>query len=369
MSPMNSSNEQMREAVAEQAAEWFVQNRAGPLERETRAGFVAWLRASPLHIEEYLGIAAVARELTAAADDPEFRPEVLLQQAHAAPDNIVALERPRLRRSVTAPAVRRTHLWPRAAAAAVVLMAVAATAIWSTRDGERFGLPRTYSTVHGEQRVQQLPDGSVLHLNTDSQVTVRYSRRERLVYVDRGQALFQVAHAGERRFRVAAGEAGIVAVGTEFDVYRKSGAVTVTVVEGTVAVFAGTSPHFPPGALLPENALRLGAGYQLEVGSQIGAPLRLDARAAVAWLHRQIAFENWALGDVAAEFNRYGPIPLEVDDQAIRALRISGVFDAYDTDSFAAFLETLNGVVVQKTPTRIRVLSLASHREPLKVTR
>jgi hypothetical protein len=39
------------------------------------------------------------------------------------------------------------------------------------------------------------------------------------------------------------------------------------------------------------------------------------------------------------------------------------VFDAYDTDSFAAFLETLHGVVVQKTPTRIRVRSVVANRE------
>jgi transmembrane sensor len=366
---MNSSSERIRDAVAEQAADWFVQNRGGPLEREARAAFVAWLRASPLHVEEYLGMAAVARDLAVAADDPEFRPEALVERAAAANDNVVALEDAREHRSVTAPRVRRAHLWPRTAAAAAVLMAVAATAIWSSRDGERFGLPRTYSTLHGEQRVQRLPDGSVLHLNTDSQVTVRYSARERVVEVDRGQALFQVTHEGERRFRVAAGRAGVIAVGTQFDVYRKSGAVTVTVVEGTVAVFVGTPAPLMPAALLPDDAVRVGAGYQIEVGSRLGAPKSVDARAAVAWLHRQIAFENWALGEVAAEFNRYGRVTLEIDDQALRALPISGVFDAYDTESFAAFLETLNGVVVQKTPTRIRVLSLASPKEPLAVIR
>jgi ferric-dicitrate binding protein FerR (iron transport regulator) len=44
----------------------------------------------------------------------------------------------------------------------------------------------------------------------------------------------------------------------------------------------------------------------------------------------------------------------------VRALHISGVFDVYDLDSFAAFLETLHGVVVQKTPTRVRVRNIAS---------
>jgi hypothetical protein len=46
------------------------------------------------------------------------------------------------------------------------------------------------------------------------------------------------------------------------------------------------------------------------------------------------------------------------------------VFDAYDTDSLVAFLATLNGVVVQKTPTRIRIFSRASSRpEPVSIVR
>ena len=130
-------------------------------------------------------------------------------------------------------------------------------------------------------------------------------------------------------------------------------AVLVTVVEGTVAVYTGPPPLTP-------IALRVGAGYQVEVRDRVGVPRAVDARAAVAWLKRQIAFENQPLGEVADEFNRYGGVALEIDDDTVRGLRISGVFDAYDTDSFAAFLQTLNGVVVQKTPTRIRVRSIAS---------
>jgi len=104
----------------------------------------------------------------------------------------------------------------------------------------------------------------------------------------------------------------------------------------------------------------VGAGFQVEVSERIGAPRRIDTRSAIAWLRRQIAFEDQPLVEVAAEFNRYGSVAFEIDDAAVRELPISGVFDAYDTDSFAAFLQTLHGVVVQKTPGRIRVRSLAS---------
>ena len=80
--------------------------------------------------------------------------------------------------------------------------------------------------------------------------------------------------------------------------------------------------------------------------------------AWAAWLQGKIAFEQRPLGEVADEFNRYARIPLEVTDPALRALPISGVFDAHDMDSFVAFLETLDGVSVQRTATRILVFSL-----------
>ncbi len=64
------------------------------------------------------------------------------------------------------------------------------------------------------------------------------------------------------------------------------------------------------------------------------------------------------LGEVAAEFNRYGRIPVEIEDATLRTLPVSGMFDAGDTDSFVAFLATLHGVTVERTPTRIRVMRM-----------
>ena len=81
---------------------------------------------------------------------------------------------------------------------------LAASVLWWMRDGEFLGLPKAYQTAHGEQTVAQLPDGTELHLNTDSAVTVRYTRSERVVEIARGQALFTVARDDPRRFRVAA---------------------------------------------------------------------------------------------------------------------------------------------------------------------
>jgi len=358
---MTRSDEQIRGAIAEQAGQWFAENLAGPLDRAACVDFMVWLKASPAHVEEFLGIEAMARDLAAAADDPDLEIDSVLARARSSAADVVTLDRGVRRRDPVTARHRVSRVWPSAAAAAALLAIVAASVIWSTRDGEVFGLPRTYSTVHGEQSVRWLPDGSVLHLNTDSQVTVHYSRQERVIDVDRGQALFEVAHDRERRFRVSASEAQVVAVGTQFDIYRRPDAVVVTVVEGTVAVFTDGQASGKSAQLLPEHAVHLDAGYRLEVtGRQIGLPKSVDSRAAIAWLQRRIAFKDRALGEVADEFNRYGPITIEIDDETLRALRISGTFYAYDTGSFAAYLGTFNGVVVQTTPTRIRVRSLAS---------
>jgi transmembrane sensor len=85
----------------------------------------------------------------------------------------------------------------------------------------------------------------------------------------------------------------------------------------------------------------------------------VDVHAAVAWLEHMIAFEQKPLGEVADELNRHGILQLAIDDPALRALPVSGVFNAYDANSFAAFLETLDGLRVERTVNGIRVTRAA----------
>jgi transmembrane sensor len=352
---MSASEERVRDLITQQAADWFVANRA-ELSQQQRDAFSAWLRASPLHVEEYLGVAVTARDLKEACDLPDNSIDAVVARARADDTSLIRPIWPR----VLAPFGELLSFdWQKAAVSVAALGAVGFgfVALW------HFGLSRgvsfadqlvtqQFSTLHGELQTIRLTDNSVLHLNTDSAVTVRYSHTERSVTLTAGEADFEVVHEPARPFRVFAGAAEVTDVGTVFDVRLRNDAAVVTVLQGRVAV-SNTSPN----RSRPSQIVELGAGEQISVADQSlpTAPISVDAERTTAWLHRQIMFEREPLERVATEFNRYSPKPIEIATTALKGLQISGVFATDDTEAFIAFLRSLKGVHVEVTATSIRV--------------
>ena len=347
---MNVSTERERELVAEQATDWLVAN----LETQDagqRAAFADWLSKSPLHQDEYAAIERLARDLHRAVADPAPSIEALVALARAEDGSNVRPIGARSRSS------SRRH-WILLAAAAS--LAIVTTSVWL--GGSRQTAPTVpvagerYSTQHGQQLVQRLADGSLLHLNTDTSVAVRLQPKGRWVEIERGQVIFEVAHDPTRPFRVTAGSAEVIAVGTQFDVYLQGDSTLVTVVEGRVTVGAADG-QANTAAVNTRAPMQLAAGQQVRVvhGQLPSGPSAVDTHRTTAWLHRQIAFEHEPLAVVAAEFNRYATTPIDIESPALRGLAVSGVFNVDDSESLIAFLRSLNGVGVEVTPARIRV--------------
>lgn len=359
---MSANDEQLRDLIAQQAADWFVVNRGEPSARE-REDFAAWLKASPVHVEEYLGLAALARDLREACAEPEIPVDALVAAARAAEDAQIQPLWPRIRGATRDALLPR---WPAAAVtvAALAVLSVGLPAWWNVRPAPRVLVPDTVATLHfetrhGEQQTRRLPDNSILHLNTDSTVTISYSKSERIVMLTSGEADFEVIHESKRPFRVFAGSAEAVDIGTQFDVRLEHDATVVTVLEGRVAV--GPTSMLHGGADSGQAALakfvELGADQQITVaqGAWPAAPIAIDAHRTASWLRRQITFDHEPLSRVAAEFNRYAAKPIEIATPALRDLQISGAFAIDDTDAFIAFLRSLEGVHVEVTATHIRV--------------
>ena len=357
---MSAREEQVRSLIEQDAADWFVASRAG-LTANERNDFATWLKASPVHVEEYLALEVIGRDLRKACEASQNSIDELLERARHEEDRPVRPLWPRLVEGLRAPSPR----WQAAAIAVAALgvVSLGLIVLWNLRPIAHVSTPAAvmalhFETRHGEQQTHRLADNSIIHLNTDTAVTVRYGDNERLVVLTSGEAEFEVAHVPGRPFRVFAGRAEIVDLGTKFDVRLEDKSTLVTVVEGRIAVGlsasaeSGSPSHGPTPRLV-----QLNAGQQITVadGEWPATPVAVDAQRTTAWLHRQIMFENEPLERVASEFNRYAQKPIEITTPALRNLQVSGVFATDNTGAFIAFLRSLKGVRVEVTATRIRV--------------
>lgn len=355
---MSTPDEQIRGLITQRAADWFVANRAG-MTAEQKQSFTDWLKISPVHVEEYLAIAVIGRDLRRACTVSARSVEALIERARNEKASTVE----------TFPA-RRNPLrnvgfsrgWQFAAVALSVTVLITTGLVVFRSFGVRPEGPAEvvtalhYQTAHGQQQTYVLSDNSVVHLNADSDVTIRYSKTQRVVSLNSGEALFEVTHEGARPFRVTAKSVQIVDLGTRFDVRLKEAATIITVVEGRV----GVRPSSATGA--GSTGLEVIAGQQVSVmdGNLPLAAVSADTGRATAWLHRQISFDREPLQRVAEEFNRYAMKAIEITTPALRDLRVSGIFTTDDTGAFIAFLRSLEGVQVEETATRIVVSEQSS---------
>jgi transmembrane sensor len=378
----------MNSQIYEEACAWFAESRAEDLDDVGRREFDRWLRKSPEHLSAYLEIAAIWNEGPRLDPTNKWSADTLIQQAHEADDdNVVTLvpaaspaatvsaERAPTTASARASTDMRTEVetahgnWFRrrrwlAITASVAVMAV----LGGTLALLELSAP-VYITALGEQRSIQLEDGSTVELNSRSKIRVKYSKQERDVELLEGQTLFHVAHDAHRPFIVTVGATRVRAVGTQFDVYKKSRVTVVTVVEGRVAVYSahedllsGTSGD--PGKPLPlqgspqpsETTSLLCAGEQLTVMPEAAQKTaNANIAGATAWRERKIVFESASLSDVAEEFNRYNERQLFIEDPGALTFHVSGVFSSTDPASLIRFLKQRPGVKVTETKSQVRI--------------
>jgi transmembrane sensor len=250
--------------------------------------------------------------------------------------NVVPLQNGAIERSPT----RKTNRfgWRLGVAAAVALIAASTLFVQWTDFGARH-----YATDRGEQRIFKLPDGSLIHLNTQTRAQVRYGEHARIVELTKGEALFAVAQDTARPFRVIAGGAVIEAIGTQFNVYRHSTSTRVAVVEGRVRVSAeGAEPSSLPDSpqtVAPGSAL-LAAGEGARVDREGAITVEVAAvNQATAWRQRLLQFDETTLAQAAAEFNRYNTMQIHVQGEEIRGLRVTGFFNVDNPEGLLRFLD------------------------------
>jgi transmembrane sensor len=355
---MVKASDKSTQAIIEVANEWLVRLHDAQVTAADEAEFEDWLRESPVHVREYLRAECLWVALEGVDAQRRIDVAALLRDV---PDNVRPLPASAMPATEQPPAAtsnRRLHPAWFGAAAALVLSVIAGW--WYTT------LPQTesYATGLGEQRRLVLDDGSVIDMNTQSELAVTLTNHERSIELHGGEALFTVARDPSRPFVVRSGHATVQALGTQFNVYQRHDEVQVTVLEGrvTVASLGSRAPVANPEPSAPDHnqSVELNAGDAAEL--RPGAPIRKTAKVntarTLAWTERRLIFDNEPLSAVVAEFNRYNPRQLVVEDAGIAAQRISAVFDADKPEALVRFLAQSTAIRVDEvSPSRILIQS------------
>lgn len=328
--------------AAEQAAAWAIALKEHPGEKQ-RKRFVEWLEESALHLELFVRAEAIDRLGDMMSPDQRLR---ISEKRQALPDNatVVSLEYAKPSSRLVIPLLKRIDYL---ALKATVVLGIATLVIAMWLHGFGGFTWEHYQTAFGEQRSIMLSDGSVVHLNSSSEIAVRYRHAARDVRLISGEALFKVAHVVDSPFRVYADDALVEAVGTQFDIYRKSTQTIVAVVEGIVEVsqrFDGSNSageNESSAEMQPQiSARRLLAGQAVQVSldGQLTEPFPISTEQVTAWRQRRLIFERERLDAIAAEFNRYNRMKIRIDDEAVGAIRFTAVFDVNEPQTLLQFL-------------------------------
>ena len=196
------------------------------------------------------------------------------------------------------------------------------------------------STSFGEKKQITLPDGTLLVLNSCSQVRYpdRFTDNVRLVEL-KGEGFFRVARNETLPFIVKTGHFDVRVLGTHFDVkaYPTDEIVSVSVESGKVQVD------------LPEAMMRVGAKEQVLINTLSGEySKRKEERPVAVWIKGGLRFNSTPIRDVAKELERvYNCRITFAADREFTNL-ISGEHDNKSLESVLQSIEYISGVKYKK---------------------
>jgi transmembrane sensor len=312
-------------AVRAEAAAWLARLRCEERTAEDERGFRAWLAESQHNREAF--------EVT----------NCIFDAAGAADRSALAS------REVTR--VSRRHVLR--AGAGLAAASIAGIAMY-LRSGA------TYATEVGEQRKVSLEDGTLVCLDTNTEIHVSMNDERRRVQLRRGRAHFDVAEDPARPFEVIAGAHSVTAAQSHFDVSCDGVLVSVLLEEGPVSIAPEDKIE---GAPMPRIVL---PGQLLVFAAdKIVRQERPVMAQAIAWRHGRLALFEEPLSEAVAEMNRYTRRPIVILDPEVGQMQISGNYSVGDAEAFATSISVLLPVTVGFEKSRVTLRAArTSHPSP-----
>ncbi len=315
----------------------------GHAAQEEREFLDAWLKESDAHREEFAAVVEIWERAGRAGSPGVPDPSKQWARIEAAIGSRVEMSGPV---HMDHPPVRMTDQRRRpmrmmrtigAGALLLIAMAGLTTGIFwmagrnhpqptaSEHRDRGIGSELEYATANGRRAMIPLPDGTVVHLNAASRLTVdpAFGGAERRVTLE-GEAYFAVASDPARPFRVYTGASFTEVRGTEFGVRYRRDKIDVVVSRGKV--------RFVSRSKGGSVDLERGEGVTATSAGELSRPHRVDLHVSLAWRENRLAFKKTPLEDVMTEIEEVYDVHVEFRNTAARSRTLTGTFsvDAID---------------------------------------
>ena len=205
-----------------------------------------------------------------------------------------------------------------------------------------------YASRLGEVRVIDLPDGSLLTLDTDTLVLAQFGTGARNLRLEHGRARFTVAH--ERRpFTVHAGSSEIKARGTVFDVsFTQDREVHVQLLKGAVDV-----RRRGPDGRVDTTSISPGEGVRYRDADAASDRVLPRPDAGTTWPTGVIEWHAASLTEVVETANRYSSTKIILARPELSRIKVSGTFRVDDAERLASSLAQLLALRIEHAPGRL----------------
>jgi ferric-dicitrate binding protein FerR (iron transport regulator) len=307
---------------------------SGNISTEERQGLLTWVDGS----EENRSYFDEMIQLWAATEDYDNEFEADIEQAWQKVAGKVAEKAPfriEPKTSKKKGFFLNNKMLLRVAAAALLL--VIATYWWSNSNQMV-----VMQTAFNESIEIELPDGSTVSLNQNSQISYPKSFKKRNIKLS-GEAFFDVARDEERPFIITSGETETRVLGTSFNVraYPEDDKVTVTVSSGRVEFNAEDNPA--QKVVLQVNEEGVFTKNQKEV-----AKVEVINKNAISWKTQKLSFSDTPMKNVFDDLEKHFDIKIEVKNELIWQCAFFGTFDQPKLDDVIEAMKFSMGLAFEK---------------------
>jgi len=259
------------------------------------------------------------------AENPDFIPvyenaqKIVAQFALHLPEAEFAEELADFKSKLRKAPTKTVKLYPRRRifvyAAAMAFLLVSTFLFFNNNTTEKI-VWKTYQTEYGQTLRQQLPDGTSVTLNANSQLQVpsnlKYSTERRVKL--NGEAFFEVKHTdSDDKFLVETAKGLVTVLGTQFNVQERDGQLEVVLTEGKVSLDVANNP-----------TLYLEPGQMAFVGDDNIVHMKtVDLVPFTAWKQHKMIFKDMPISRVVNRLKHDFGLDIIVKNEAISKRQIT----------------------------------------------